>query len=502
MKLTPRLAALSLIAVLLVPSISSAHEIADLPAVVIDTDLGLDDAVMLAVALQSPDIDIVGIVFTEGACGRDNGIPLLERLLDRFNRRDIPLYVAANHDEAKAAPPFRPFVESTLFDVLPRPVEPFCRPLTPEAYKNDRQKTMVAALGPLTNLAAAVQADPTLKDRIAHVLVTAAPTDHVGWNIAFDEPAFEKLKAAEVPMDFIVSDSGATKPEDWTLDGIEIGPDTSVGECFFDELMADADVRRHYLQQFTRFHDELAQLYLVCPSCFAYQRTDSVLTARNRREIGSLFEHCLATGRQGKPGVVLAFDSLPDSALHHDLVERRDRIIAKNGRDEWVAQLLMNELHEHLGAYSIIGVKMGLYAGELLNAPRHSMTVVSHSAASPPVSCLNDGIIVSTGCTPGRVLFTHEPGPPGSTEVVFTYHDRTIALSLKPKYRDAIRTEIMSLLKEHTLEDAAYWEGVRRFGLDLWENWHRRDLFEVRLIAPSNATTQPHTARTEQSEAP
>ncbi len=48
---------------------------------------------------------------------------------------------------------------------------------------------------------------------------------------------------------------------------------------------------------------------------------------------------------------------------------------------------------------------MGLRAAELLNAPPHAMTIVSSAPPTQPVSCLNDGLLVATGSTPGRGLF-------------------------------------------------------------------------------------------------
>jgi hypothetical protein len=77
------------------------------------------------------------------------------------------------------------------------------------------------------------------------------------------------------------------------------------------------------------------------------------------------------------------------------------------------------------------------------------------------------------------MLFTHSPDPQESIRVTFECNGRRITLAIKEQYRQQIETRFAALLKEHTLEDREYWDGVRRFGLDVWENWHRRDLFEV-----------------------
>jgi pyrimidine-specific ribonucleoside hydrolase len=165
--------------------------------------------------------------------------------------------------------------------------------------------------------------------------------------------------------------------------------------------------------------------------------------------------------------------------LQPDLRQRRAAIVAKNGEVEWFVELLTSELHDHLGAYSVLGAKMGLRAAELLNAPPHAMKVTSYTAAEPPVSCLNDGVLVATGSTPGRGLFTHAPEGAGSTKVRFAYNGRGILLSVKAEYREKIVAEIARLERQYGLTRHEYWDGVRQVALDIWENWHRRDLFEV-----------------------
>ncbi len=67
------------------------------------------------------------------------------------------------------------------------------------------------------------------------------------------------------------------------------------------------------------------------------------------------------------------------------------------GEDEWTSGVIGNELHRHLGVYAIIGVKMGIRAREYFCTGVDEMTVTTHSGSMPPLSCMNDGIQVSTG---------------------------------------------------------------------------------------------------------
>jgi hypothetical protein len=67
-------------------------------------------------------------------------------------------------------------------------------------------------------------------------------------------------------------------------------------------------------------------------------------------------------------------------------------------------------------------------------------------------------------------------------EAAFSYNGRTVTLRLKDEYRARIRAAIQDLLARFTLEDDGYWDGVRELGLDIWQGWHRRDLFEVVVV--------------------
>jgi hypothetical protein len=54
-----------------------------------------------------------------------------------------------------------------------------------------------------------------------------------------------------------------------------------------------------------------------------------------------------------------------------------------------------------------------------------------------------------------------------------------VTLRLKDSYRDQIHARIGGLLGQYSLADQGYWDGVRVLGLDIWQGWHRLDLFEV-----------------------
>ena len=68
-----------------------------------------------------------------------------------------------------------------------------------------------------------------------------------------------------------------------------------------------------------------------------------------------------------------------------DIALQVEKIIAAYGLEEWKACFLTNELHRHLGIYSLVGAKMGIRAREILEAPFDTLKVVSFAGRKPPL---------------------------------------------------------------------------------------------------------------------
>lgn len=468
--------------ILLAPAAAVADLQGPVRPVVVDTDMGVDDAVALALVLQSPDLQIASIVASEGAAGRIAAVHGVERMLDMFNRQEIPVF-ASEISSSLPPPSCRPHAEKLLDAALPETSVWLRLPFAPEAYRADAGPTTVVALGPLTQLAAALQERPELVPAIERVVVAGDPADRDAWNLARDPAAVRAVRHTGVRLQFVAARGRAAKPDAWSGRSEPGSRTTSIGDALLDRLLAQPAAREHYLQSLDQLHDELALLFVLEPQLFEASRSGDVFMPRDAEDVGGRLGELMRRGRQRKRLVVLSDLPIPDQLLREDVRARRAAILANNGEDEWFAMLLLNELHEHLGAYSILGVKMGLRAAELLNAPPHSVEVVSHAPATQPVSCLNDGLLVGTGSTPGRGLFVHEPGAAGAVEASFAYNRRRVTLRLKDSYRDRIHSRIGGLLGQYSLADQGYWDGVRAFGLEIWQDWHRLDLFEASIEA-------------------
>lgn len=92
------------------------------------------------------------------------------------------------------------------------------------------------------------------------------------------------------------------------------------------------------------------------------------------------------------------------------------------------------KFHGHLGAYLIIGIRIGEYAMEQLDAnPHFDVEVEVECPSRPPVRCLVDGLQLSTGATYGKGNIKVKPQNKQVTvKVVSRKACRRIQLELHP----------------------------------------------------------------------
>jgi pyrimidine-specific ribonucleoside hydrolase len=149
--------------------------------------------------------------------------------------------------------------------------------------------------------------------------------------------------------------------------------------------------------------------------------------------------------------------------------------------------VLTSELHRHLGLYSILGAKMGLRARELLGASLDELEVESLAGLNPPVSCLNDGLQVSTGASLGRGTIRVAETPSPEAAAVFTDGHRRLLLKVREEALRQVQQDLRAALENHGGLTQAYFEEVRRIALQAWLDLDRRQVFEEKM----NFTGQP-----------
>jgi len=101
----------------------------------------------------------------------------------------------------------------------------------------------------------------------------------------------------------------------------------------------------------------------------------------------------------------------------------------------------IKRFHGHIGPYAIIGYKMGELANKMLGSDPFSKKVVVWTGTTPPLSCIIDGLQMSSGCTLGKGnILVHQKDSP---KAQFTSNDgKKIEITLKPSIKDEIDTTV------------------------------------------------------------
>jgi len=173
----------------------------------IDTDVAPDDLVAIAFLLASPEVDIKAITVSgTGEAHCREGVDVVLRLLERL---DTPMIAVACGRETPMAgdhafpDAWRAGVDRGSGLHLPATSRlPFAGDATQLLSEtgNDRKGLHVLALGPLTNLADALERDPNLVTRLGPVTVMGGAL-HVPGNVMFGGPPDNQVAEWNIYVD-------------------------------------------------------------------------------------------------------------------------------------------------------------------------------------------------------------------------------------------------------------------------------------------------------------
>jgi hypothetical protein len=163
----------------------------------------------------------------------------------------------------------------------------------------------------------------------------------------------------------------------------------------------------------------------------------------------------------------------------------------KYGETEWAAVVLAHELHQHIGIMTVVGAKMAVRAGELLDAPGRAVNVVMETGPEPPFSCAVDGVQAGLGSTYAQQLIAAPKTDAPKLAGTFTHEGRTVRLSLKPEYAARIRGIIQSAIEEHGNLTPAYFDAIQHASYYVWANFDRKEVFAQKWLEQSGGDEEP-----------
>ena len=457
--------------------------------VLIDTDAAPDDLRAICLLLAMDEVHVIGITVSDGACAPSAGLAKVRALLGELGIDYIP--TALGPALESDPPPWRSFCESVRWgekaDGSGEPGQAAAE-LIAGLLRSAERPALVVCLGSLTNVASALRADPGIADKIERILWYNDRVDPPsGSNYERDPVAADFVLAAGLRVDVFSYVGMNAVPFDVSLlDGI-----SGIGTSYADAIVAShsrPEVMDRVRNGHLKIWDELLPLWIRDAEAFRLQRLSSesgigIRSVTDEQALRKTYLEIL-TGESERHGGSVIFAQFPSSPVSYsaDLRPYVERIIERHGEDEWRICVLTNELHRHLGIYSIVGAKMGLRAREILGVGIDVLEVVSHAGSRPPVSCLNDGLQASTGATVGHGTLTLEKGEKAMPEAVFSTGERKVKLRIKEEYLHRVRVDIKKAIDELGNLTPAYWRRVRRLAIGYWLEWDRKELFEVTEI--------------------
>lgn len=171
--------------------------------IIFDTDIGddVDDALALALALQSPELDVRAITTViDSAALRSR---LAWKVLGVFGRQDIPIGTGADEPLLDSVHVRRhaQFDALTPEDVVPGPPLRAVDLIIRTLLESPRKITIVP-VGPLTNIAMALKTDPRIKDKIERIVLMGGAyyIPQLEYNVYRDRIASEIVFSSGVPV--------------------------------------------------------------------------------------------------------------------------------------------------------------------------------------------------------------------------------------------------------------------------------------------------------------
>uniref|UniRef100_M1CV94 Inosine-uridine preferring nucleoside hydrolase family protein n=1 Tax=Solanum tuberosum TaxID=4113 RepID=M1CV94_SOLTU len=151
----------------------------EIKKIIIDTDPGIDDAIAIFVALQSPEIEVIGLTTIFGNVHTTLSTRNALHLLEIAGRTDIPV-AEGSHVTVTEGVKLQSsgYVHGTdglgnqnISPPKGKPIEQTAAEFLIQQASLYPGKVTVVALGPLTNIALAIQLDPEFFTNVGQIVV-------------------------------------------------------------------------------------------------------------------------------------------------------------------------------------------------------------------------------------------------------------------------------------------------------------------------------------------
>ncbi len=248
--------------------------------VILDTDIGtdVDDCLALALLVSSPELQLQAVTCVYGDTSLRSR--MAKKLLQLRGLDDIPVYAGAEKPLTSQRPIYWEGHEGQgLADADDPTLEPtagFAPDILIEWVMNNPGKIHIIAIGPLTNIALALQKEPRLAQNLAHITIMGGVVRSID---RLDLPLAEHNIVCDPEAAKIVMESGAPI----TLVPLDITTQVEVTEAGLKQMqqtdspfqlaVADQLARYPRFQRYgrTNLHDPMAVGVVIDPTFVTLQ---------------------------------------------------------------------------------------------------------------------------------------------------------------------------------------------------------------------------------------
>ncbi|MCD6504351.1 nucleoside hydrolase [Candidatus Bathyarchaeota archaeon] len=248
---------------------------------IIDCDPGIDDALALILALKSGELKVEAVTTVGGNMPVEAATENALKVLELIDRTDIPVAAGLNPERTLPESVSMHGEDGLGNTWLPKPkVKPSSRDAIETIISVLHEKPAhVITLGPLTNIASAIEVEPEIKHRIESLTVMGGAVSVPGnitpvaeFNIYMDPEAARKVLRSGIKV---------------TLVPLDVTMQTMIGEAEIGELEKvgapaasfAAKALKHYLKMYRMIactkgcplHDPLTVAYRIDPTLMKTQ---------------------------------------------------------------------------------------------------------------------------------------------------------------------------------------------------------------------------------------
>jgi inosine-uridine nucleoside N-ribohydrolase len=306
--------------------------------IIIDTDPGIDDAMAIFYALQSPELDVIGLttIFGNGHVEVTTANAL--RLLEIAGRADIPVAAGAANPIATVYPGPTPEVhgedaQGNLFLPPPstKPVRETAAEFLIDQVMGHPGEITLVPVGPLTNLALALRLEPRIARNVREVVLMGGAafvpgniTPAAEANIWNDADAADLVFSADWPVTMVGLDvthrvlMRRTQAESYGEINTPMAQHVRrIIPVYLDFYSQDRVIDGMYV------HDSTAISYVLTPELFTVQRCPIMVDTTGGISRGKTWPVTSATRvsgwhSEGRKPVNICIDAQADRLIAHE----------------------------------------------------------------------------------------------------------------------------------------------------------------------------------------